>query len=360
MSKLKIVLDAGHGLYTSGRRCLPQFDPEQHREWQLNDRIMDKLQAALQDYDCEVLRVDDIIGAQDVSLSARVAAANSWGANLYLSMHHNAGIGGRSGGGTVVYHDCSTEKGIDLAQQLYDCIVAATGLVGNRSSKIVKKAYYVLHNTKTYAYLIENGFMDSSTDVPIIITEEHADRTVEGILSWLEDGWGLIKPSGQVQAQAPDPDEPLTPDTDPNDLAEGVEVIVNGTIYGTGTGKGGAIVKNGERMYITGYAGDNYPYCWGVSKTPGGTRQGWARADDLEIVAGADESMVDGASVEYFPAPAYTGSSLIDGLKAAGGASSYSYRKQIAEANEVAGYTGTAAQNSQLLQLLKGGRLIRP
>ena len=290
MSKLKIALDAGHGLHTAGRRCMAAFDPAETREWQLNDRIMDKLQAALQDYDCEVLRVDDTSGAQDVALSTRVAAANAWGADVYLSMHHNAGIGGGTGGGTVVYHYCSTPRGLDLAPQLYDCIVASTGLVGNRSSKVVKKAYYVLANTKMYAYLIENGFMDSAHDTPIIITEDHADKTVAGLLDWLVAGYGLKKLADtgmtDVQPGQPEEDKPLTPDTDPADLAVGAEVIVRGAIYGTGKGTGSSIAKDGDHMYIVGYAGESYPYCWGVAKTAGGTRQGWARAEDLSLVVG--------------------------------------------------------------------------
>lgn len=358
MSKLKIVLDAGHGLHTAGRRCMVAFDPAETREWQLNGRIMDKLQAALQDYDCEVLRVDDTTGAQDVALSTRVAAANAWGADVYLSMHHNAGIGGGTGGGTVVYHYCSTPRGINLAQQLYDCIVTSTGLAGNRSSKVVRKGYYVLVNTKMYAYLIENGFMDSAHDTPIIITEDHATKTVAGILDWLVSGYGLAKLSG-TETQ-PEEDKPLTPDTDPADLAVGAEVIVHGAIYATGKGTGSSIAKDGDHMYIVGYAGDSYPYCWGVSKAAGGTRQGWARAEDLELVLGADESLEDGSSVEYFPASAYTGSSLIDGLKAVGAEHSYTYRKEIAAANEITGYTGSAAQNSAMLKLLKAGKLIKP
>jgi N-acetylmuramoyl-L-alanine amidase len=358
MGKLKIALDAGHGLHTAGRRCMAAFDSAETREWQLNDRIMDRLQDALQGYACEVLRVDDITGAQDVALSARVAAANAWGADIYMSMHHNGGIGGGAGGGTVVYHDCSTPRGIDLAQQLYDCVVASTGLVGNRSSKVVKKAYYVLANTRMYAYLVENGFMDSAHDTPIIITEDHATKTVAGILDWLVSGYGLAKLSGAEEQ--PEEDRPLTPDTDPADLAVGAEVIVRGAIYATGKGTGKSIAKNGDRMYIVGYAGESYPYCWGVAKTAGGTRQGWARAEDLELVLGADESLEDGSSVEYFPATAYAGSSLIDGLKAVGAENSYTYRKEIAAANEVVGYTGSAAQNSAMLKLLKAGKLIKP
>lgn len=280
---------------------MAEFDPAQTREWQLNNRIMDKLEKELQRYDCEVLRVDDTTGAQDTGLGIRVTEANRWGANLYLSMHHNGGIGGKSGGGTVVYHDCTTEKGRKLADRLYEQIVAKTQLVGNRSSKVVQKAYYVLANTKMRAYLVENGFMDSAADTPVIITEAHADKTVQGILNWLEQDCALTGKGPDDAVGLPE-DEPV--DTDPGDLAVGTAVVVNGTIYSTGAGKGKGIPKVGAIMYITGYAGDQYSFCWGVAKTPGGARQGWARVEDLQVVPDKDESQIDGITSAYKEWPA--------------------------------------------------------
>ena len=35
----KIAIDAGHGLYTEGKRCLKSLDPNETREWQLNERV---------------------------------------------------------------------------------------------------------------------------------------------------------------------------------------------------------------------------------------------------------------------------------------------------------------------------------
>ncbi len=60
--------------------------------------------------------------------------------------------------------------------------------------------------------------------------------------------------------------------------------------------------------------------------------------------------------------PAYTGESpsIAAALSALGADPSYSYRAQIASANGIAGYSGSAAQNTSLLQLLKQGRLLKP
>lgn len=192
MSK-KICIDAGHGLYTAGKRCMASLDPQQTREWFLNDRIADMLEKELANYDCEVLRVDDTTGAKDISLKERVKAANNWKADMYISIHHNAGLNGRKGGGTVVYYYSNKAERKAQAQALYNAIVERTGLVGNRYSKVIKNGFYVIKNTNMPAFLIENGFMDSPTDVPIILSEKHAQNTSESILTFLVDKLSLSK-----------------------------------------------------------------------------------------------------------------------------------------------------------------------
>lgn len=190
---LKIAIDAGHGYNTAGKRCLKSIDVKQTREWTLNSRIAEKLGALLKSYGCEVLRTDDTTGKTDVGLEERCDKANKWGADVFISIHHNAGINGGNGGGTQVYYYSSDSKRHTQAQALYDAIIKRTGLVGNRSSKVVKKAFTVIANTKMPAFLLENGFMDSTKDTPVILTEAHADRTAQGILDFLVDVFGLEK-----------------------------------------------------------------------------------------------------------------------------------------------------------------------
>lgn len=196
---LKIAIDAGHGYNTAGKRCLKSIDVKQTREWTLNSRIAEKLGALLKGYECEVLRTDDTTGKTDVGLEERCDKANKWGADVFISIHHNAGINGKSGGGTQVYYYSSDDKRKGQAQALYDAIVKRTGLVGNRSSKVVKKAFTVIANTKMPAFLLENGFMDSTKDTPVILTQAHADRTAQGILDFLVDVFGLEKAETETE-----------------------------------------------------------------------------------------------------------------------------------------------------------------
>lgn len=271
MSKI-IAIDAGHGMKTAGKRCLKSIDPAETREWWLNDRIAVQVQELLTAYDCTVIRVDDTTGVKDISRASRVKTANNAGADMYISIHHNAGINGGSGGGTVVYYCSSKDERRVQAMHLYDSVTARTGLFGNRSSKVIKYGWYVVKHTTMPAFLIENGFMDSRTDVPIILSATHATRTAQGIVDFLVAVLGLKNVSQAGTSSVVPP-------------ASGQSI---GALY-----------------------------------------------------------------------PAYTGpkTTLSDAMTALGINASYTHRKLIAKANNIAGYIGTAAQNTQMYNLLVAGML---
>lgn len=265
MSKI-IALDAGHGRYTAGKRItLDGYSATP--EWVLNDRIMDMVQTELTaKYDVKILRVDDTTGQKDIPRKTRTNAANNANADVYVSMHHNAGIDGGVGGGTVVFYYSSNIKRRDQAQKLYNYITDETRLYGNRSQQVIKKAYDVLKNTKMPAFLIENGFMDSKTDVPIILSEQHAKKTTIGLIAFIVEQFSL---------------EPLKVSEIDNNKATEV----------------------------------------------------------------------------YYPR--YTGAktTLSNAMNSLGLDASYSHRKLIAKANNISGYVGTAAQNTQMYNLLVAGLL---
>lgn len=186
MSNPLFAIDAGHYIDTPGKRCLKSIDPGETREWVLNSRIADKVQERLQGYNCSTMRVDDVTGEREVTLSQRVALANQADADLYLSFHHNAGIHGGSGGGCVVYvAPVAQEQSVVVQKAIYESVVAATGLRGNRANPMARASLYVLRHTTMPAVLVEFGFMDSTTDTPIILTDEFAEQAAEGVVSAL-------------------------------------------------------------------------------------------------------------------------------------------------------------------------------
>lgn len=196
----KIALTAGHYLGTPGKRCMKSLDPNETREWVLNDRIADKVEKLLQSYTgWELIRTDDTTGKKDISLSARVTAANNFGADFYLSIHHNAGIKGGKGGGIMAYvYSQPHAESVAWQKALHDALIQHTGLKGNRSTPLARSNLYEVRETKMRAVLLELGFMDSSTDVPVILSEKFADQCAAAIVEVLVER-GKLKKKEAVQ-----------------------------------------------------------------------------------------------------------------------------------------------------------------
>jgi N-acetylmuramoyl-L-alanine amidase len=182
----KLAIDAGHGLKTAGKRVDKKLDPAQTREWVLNDRVARYIAEAAKQYEgIETLRVDDPTGNKDVSLSARCKASDKWGADMFISCHHNAGIKLGSGGGIVAFSNKEGTKGAEYRDEIYKACIASGGLRGNRSDPTKAKSWYVVKHTKAPAVLMEYGFMDSKTDAPVILSDAYSMlvgyATMEGI-----------------------------------------------------------------------------------------------------------------------------------------------------------------------------------
>lgn len=181
----KIALNAGHGLNTPGKRCLKAIDKKETREWTLNSRICNYIEKFLCDYEgYSLLRLDDTSGKSDVPLKTRTNKANNFGADFYLSIHHNAGINGKSGGGiiAIVYKNIADGSPTYTWQKaLYDSIIKATGLKGNRSNPLQKQDLHEVRESKMPAVLLECGFMDSTADTPVILTDAFAKKTAKAI-----------------------------------------------------------------------------------------------------------------------------------------------------------------------------------
>lgn len=191
----KIALTAGHYLGTPGKRCLKKLDPKETKEWVLNDRIADKVEKLLADYEgYSLIRTDDTTGKKDIGLTARTNAANNFKADFYLSIHHNAGVNGGAGGGIVafVYTKVGAET-LEWQKDLYNSLIAKTGLKGNRSNPMPKSNLHEVRETKMPAVLLELGFMDSKTDVPVILTEDYANKCAEAIVEVLVKRGKLTK-----------------------------------------------------------------------------------------------------------------------------------------------------------------------
>lgn len=357
MAKI-ICLDAGHGINTAGKRCLKSLDKNETREWFLNDRIADLVETELvRDYDCKVVRADDTTGVKDISLANRVKTANNAKADIYISIHHNAGANGTTAGGTTVYsYKNDTDKA--RAVRLYNYLIAQTNLVGDRKSPTSVGNFYVINKTKMPALLCEMAFMDSAVDVPILLTDDFAKKSAKSIINFLVAELKLEKK--KVEA-----------------VVKPTETVVNTTNNVIGT----AIAK--QSMNVRNSANTNGSVLGTVSK--GQTVEvlevlsnGWykivwrgsfgytsnASNAYYTYTAKSQANAQTTQSALYYPKCDKKYTTISSALTSIGVNGSYSFRRKIAAKNNIGGlngklYTGTAQQNTQMLNLLKAGLLIK-
>ncbi len=193
MAEFLLALDAGHGRHTAGKRIPAALDPNETREWALNDRVCRYLQARAKLYEgFGVLRVDDVTGEEDVTLRERCDTANKAEADFYLSIHHNAFQGQPwNGGGVVAFSDRVDPDSLPWRDALYDAVIAAGGLKGDRSEPKARMGFDVLVNTNMSAVLMECGFMDSRVDAPVILSESYAKAIGEAMADCIAQRAGL-------------------------------------------------------------------------------------------------------------------------------------------------------------------------
>ena len=190
----KLAYCAGHDLSTPGKRVPAALDPAQTREWVLNDRVVRGLEEAAGAYpELSLLRTDDPTGKTGTSIATRCARANAWGADLYLDIHHNAGIGLGDGGGLELYSYPGSAAGKAWRDALYAALLAAGGLKGNRAAPLRERAYDSLRLSAMPAVLVECGFMDSSADAPVILTPAYSRRIGAGIVAAVAEKAGLTR-----------------------------------------------------------------------------------------------------------------------------------------------------------------------
>lgn len=202
----KIAYCAGHYLYTAGKRLPKALDKNETREWVLNDRVARHFAAAAKQYEnAELLRVDDPTGKKYIDLKARCKAANKWGADFFIEFHHDAAVKIFNGGGMTAYAYKEGTKAAEYRDAIYNACIAAGGLKGNRSDPTLAKGFDVLIYTKMPAVLLECGFMNSTTDAPVILTDAYSKLVGYATMEGIAKAAGLRKEQQNVQQTVQQP-----------------------------------------------------------------------------------------------------------------------------------------------------------
>lgn len=198
MSKnIVVAINAGHWL--GNPKGVPKSMPVLGGtlEWTLNTRVVDKFVEIAKQYDgITVVQNYDVSGQSKVNneLVDRKRMAEEAHADIYLSIHHNAGINGGKGGGTKLLYYLGNSTNLRQATAIYNEIKSRTGLKGNRSTPVEgTREYYEVTAPTMNSYIIECGFMDSVTDIQYIAKPEWPTQIAEGIMAFLVKEFGFAK-----------------------------------------------------------------------------------------------------------------------------------------------------------------------
>mgnify|MGYP001348825259 CR=1 FL=1 len=186
----KIFLDKGHGGSDPG--AVANGLKEKDLTHRIVEYAMDYLQANYTGFAMRTSRKGD----ETLTLSQRAKMANEWGADIFVSVHINAG--GGTGFETYVYNGGVSSRTIALQNMLHSEILAAMRQFGNITDRGKKRANYaVLRETKMPAVLTENLFIDSN-DAKLLKNEAFLKAVGEAHARGVAKFLGLPKKGGQT------------------------------------------------------------------------------------------------------------------------------------------------------------------
>lgn len=100
------------------------------------------------------------------SLKARVDEANSWGADIFLSLHTNAAENPRASGSEALVYSPESTVALEIAEDILRQLHLVSGL---RNRGIVfRPGLYVLKETSMPAVLVEMGFISNPYDAELM------------------------------------------------------------------------------------------------------------------------------------------------------------------------------------------------
>lgn len=278
----RIAINAGHYRGTPGKRCAKAFDPEETREWVLNNRVVSLVIKGLEAYGgYELRRVDDPTGLYDVSLRERTDRANAFGADIYLSVHHNAG----GGSGIEVYTYLNVGAQTLAYQKLvYDCLIEATGNKGNRARPLRQEDLFEVRETKMPAVLCECGYMDNAEDTPRILSDAYAEKLAKGLVNALVRQGGLARTAPSAESS----DSAVTNGASGN--ASGFVCVGDmvrfkgGPVFLSSTDAAASSVREASSCLVTILA-ENAPHPVHLISQDGKQVYGWVNADAVDGLA---------------------------------------------------------------------------
>ena len=325
MSKV-IVLDPGHGGSDPG--AVGNGLREKDLTLDICKRIKKYLDNNYTDINVYMTRTTD----KYLSLSQRAQFANSKKADLFVSVHINAG--GGTGYEDFIYNKLSNSSTTaKMRDTFHKEVVKEQSFWRNRGKK--KANFAVLRETKMAAILTENGFIDTKSDANKLKSNTYLNRIAKGHAEGIAKALGLkkkSKPKKSTSSSKKSSSSSKKTSTSKstytgNSIVDYLKSIGEDSSFAN---RKRLAAKHGIKNY-TGTASQN-----------------------LELLNKLRSGSSSSASIASKPKADKQTNSIVDYLKSIGADSSFNHRKRLAEKHGIRNYRGTASQNLQLLRKLRG------
>lgn len=167
---VKIFIDQGHNPANPNAGAEGNGYREQDLVYEIGVELAELLDAD-PNYDARLSRntPTETLGTSNAtSLAERVNAANSWGADYFISLHANASTNSSASGSEGYVYSLSGDAAI-LAADILEGLQNATGLADR--GVFARPSLYVLRRTSMPAALIELGYITNSTDADLMANQ---------------------------------------------------------------------------------------------------------------------------------------------------------------------------------------------
>ena len=184
---IKIYIDQGHNPQNPNAGAEGNGLREQDIVFRIGILLADLLRSN-PNFEVRLSRptADTQIGSSNTtSLRARVADANSWGADYFISLHTNASSI-EAATGSEAFAFSRTSPAFALGEDILEGLAASTGLK-NRGMQ-VRSGLYVLRKTTMPSVLVELGFITNPNDARLMSQQPElfAQGIYNGILDYFD------------------------------------------------------------------------------------------------------------------------------------------------------------------------------
>lgn len=191
LSGKKIVVSAGHGVYSTGgaidRGAVSTVDPS-FDEVDFNTYVAQKLRDKLEAAGATVIMIREDENPINMTLYQRSVIANTANADAFIEIHGDSATSTATGIGTWIYTDSArltSSAQVDMRNEFGSVMNAAMASATGQPAYVKYGNFSVLRETEIPCVLIECGFLSNPHDVALLKDPAYWEKLAQGMYNGL-------------------------------------------------------------------------------------------------------------------------------------------------------------------------------